>query len=63
MGRHRDGQPRFCDRKRRYRSYKRAREVRDRHAGRDDDPMQVYRCRACGLWHVGHNPKTDRAAP
>lgn len=49
----------MCGHKRRL-SEPEAYRVRNRFRDQGDYWIQVYRCKICGAWHVGHTPRRTR---
>lgn len=43
-----------CVRKRRFSSYRLAEKIAAKMRRRDEEAMQVYGCKPCGGWHIGH---------
>lgn len=43
-----------CVRKRRFSSYRLAEKIAAKMRRRDEEEMQVYACKPCGGWHIGH---------
>jgi len=47
---------RSCWKKERFRSKRKAEEAAERYQLRFHEYMNVYKCRYCGYWHMGHPP-------